>query len=341
MTIVVQSAGAYKKKIAPLVLCSFLALLLPILSTAKDAGAPPAFEKVIIDTDIGADIDDAFAIALALRSPELDILGFSTVFGDTKARAKIIDRMLGETGHANIPVAIGNSTSPQDAFFPPSMIGPQKRYGESGKFAKASHPAAVDFILEQIRRFPQQVTLVAIGPLTNVGALIDSDPVSFRKLKRVVLMGGWFGPVGNDIGQGTTPRPEYNIAMDIGSAQKLFSSGVPIYMMPQDATNHLTLEEQNRLAVFSAATPLTDALGLLYLLSGVTTPVLHDALPVAFAVDPTLCPVTPLRIVIDGQGFTRIEQGPPNAQVCLHSDREVFLNYYMRRIVGGDNADQL
>jgi inosine-uridine nucleoside N-ribohydrolase len=341
MTNSAKSTGLCGRSSAPSILCSLFALLLPISGSAKDAEAHRAVEKIIIDTDIGADIDDAFAVALALRSPELEILGFSTTSGDTEARAKIIDRMLGESGHADIPVTTGVPTTPPDAFFSPSMIGPQKRYGEVGNFVKASHPAAVDFILEQIRKFPQQVTLVAIGPLSNVGALIDRDISSFRKLRRIVLMGGWFGPVGNDIGQGNTPRPEYNIAMDIGSAQKLFSSGVPVYLMPQDATNHLTLEEQNRQALFSAATPLTEALGLLYLLSGITTPVLHDALPVAYAVDPALCPVTPLRIAVDEQGFTKVEQGPPNAQVCLHSDREAFLNYYMKRVVGGGNTDQL
>src|SRR5208337_3415382 len=89
--------------------------------------APPAStaEKVIIDTDIGDDIDDAFAIALALRSPELEILGVTTTFGDTEARARIADRLLGEAGRADIPVLAGAPTKT-------SNVMSQRRYGQSG-----------------------------------------------------------------------------------------------------------------------------------------------------------------------------------------------------------------
>src|SRR5438270_3509227 len=139
-------------------------------------------EKVIIDTDIGDDIDDAFAVALALRSPELQILGISTTFGDTEARAKLLDRLLREVGRSDIPVAVGTPTT--------NVNFTQKRYAEGGHFARASHSRAVDFILDQIRRHPGEITLVAIGPLVNVGALIDKDAQTFRKLRRVVLMGG-------------------------------------------------------------------------------------------------------------------------------------------------------
>src|SRR5947207_7298082 len=147
--------------------------------TSQTSSSP---DKIIIDTDIGDDVDDAFAIALALRSPELQILGITTTFGDTETRAKLLDRLLGETGYPNIPVAAGAASSTNNTFT-------QRRYAESGKFARASHARAVDFILDQIRRNPGQITLVAIGPLVNVGALIDKDPETVRKLRRVVMMG--------------------------------------------------------------------------------------------------------------------------------------------------------
>src|SRR5580693_7550256 len=150
--------------------------------TQKSPQAASLPEKVIIDTDIGDDIDDAFAIALALKSPELEILGISTTFGDTEARAKIVDRLLGEAGRTDIPVLAGTPTHTTN-------VMNQRRYGEGGHFARASHPSAADFILEQIRRYPGQITLIAIGPLMNVGALIDKDPATFLKLKRVVMMG--------------------------------------------------------------------------------------------------------------------------------------------------------
>src|SRR5437588_811562 len=69
----------------------------------------------------------------------------------------------------------------------------QRRYAEGGSFARAAHPASVDFVLDEARKYPGQVTLVAIGPLPNIGAMIDKDPAAFRKLKRVVIMGGNIG----------------------------------------------------------------------------------------------------------------------------------------------------
>src|SRR5215467_5794432 len=84
-----------------------------LLATLAQTQTP---EKIIIDTDIGDDIDDAFAVALALRSPELQILGVTTTFGDTEMRAKLLDRMLGEVGRADIPVAAGTPTPPKTAF---------------------------------------------------------------------------------------------------------------------------------------------------------------------------------------------------------------------------------
>ena len=121
--------------------------------------------KIIIDTDIGDDIDDAFAIALALRSPELQILGISTTFGDTELRARLADRLLGEAGRPDIPVAAGTATSAKGQFT-------RRRYAEGGNFAKPTHPQATDFILDQIRRNPGQITLIAVGPLQNIGDLV-------------------------------------------------------------------------------------------------------------------------------------------------------------------------
>ena len=223
--------------IAVLILFSMMAAPPSRSQTQAPPGQTIAREKVIIDTDIGDDIDDAFAIALALKSPELEILGISTTFGDTEARAKIVDRVLGEAGHSDIPVLAGVPTHTTNEMN-------QRRYGQGGRFAKASHPNAVDFILEQIRRYPGQVTLIAIGPLMNVGALIDKDPAAFLKLKRVVIMCGsiecgygelWFCPAHG-------PDAEWNIINDIPSAKKLFLSGVPLYVMPLDSTQ-LKLDE--------------------------------------------------------------------------------------------------
>jgi inosine-uridine nucleoside N-ribohydrolase len=290
--------------------------------------APPSPEKIIIDTDIGDDVDDAFAVALALRSPELQILGITTTFGDTELRARLADRLLGETSHAEIPIAAGNSTQASNTFS-------QRRYAEGGHFAKNSHPNAVDFILDQIRRNPGQITLVAIGPLVNIGALIDKDAQTFHQLRRVVLMGGSIARRYGDLGYSKPrgPEAEWNIKNDIPSAQKLFASGVPIFMMPLDSTQ-LKLDEVKRELVFRAGTPLTNALTLLYHQWGQQTPTLFDVMTIAYILDPKLCPVTPMHITVDDQGFTRLTEGAPNAQVCLDSDPEAFFRFYIPRVSG-------
>ena len=170
-----------------------------IPARAQQPTKPPAPEKIIIDTDIGDDVDDAFALALALRSPELEILGVITNFGDTETRARIADRLLNEAGRPDIPVAAGTPAVTKNPMT-------QRCYAESRPGMKASHPRAVEFLLDQIRRYPGQITLITIGPLMNVGAAIDEDPATFRKLKRVVLMGGSVKRGYGDMGY-STPRP--------------------------------------------------------------------------------------------------------------------------------------
>lgn len=289
------------------------------------AAAANAQEKVIIDTDIGDDVDDAFALALAVKSPELQVLGITTAFGETDVRARIVDRFLGEVGRGDIPVFVGKATGKT----PMS----QRWYGDEGRFAKSSHGDAAEFILQQIGKYPGQITLIGIGPLMNVGQVIDRDAAAFRKLKRVVIMGGSVRKGYGDFGYNEhfPPSPEWNILNDVKSAQKLFESGVPLYVMPLDSTQ-LKLDEVKRAFLFTRGTAVTDQLAILYHLWAQETPTLFDPMTLAFVLKPELCPVTPLRIRVDEKGYTREESGTPNAQVCLSSNPEDFFQFYLRRV---------
>jgi purine nucleosidase len=300
-------------------------LVVSIVSWAQVSGGSSAPEKVIIDTDIGDDIDDAFAVALAVKSPELQVLGITTTFGETEVRAKIVDRLLGEIGRPEIPVLAGKPAGKT----PMS----QRRYAEGGHFAKSTHRDAVDFMLQQIQKYPGEITLIGIGPLMNVGEAIDRDAATFRKLKRVVIMGGSIRRGYGDFGynEHVPPSPEWNILNDVKSAQKLFASGVPLYVMPLDSTQ-LKLEEVMRAFLFTRGTAVTDQLAILYHLWAQETPTLFDPMTIAFAVKPELCPVQPLHIRVDEKGFTREEPGTPNAQVCLNSNPEDFFQFYLRRV---------
>jgi inosine-uridine nucleoside N-ribohydrolase len=298
---------------------------------AQNPASATEKQKVILDTDIGDDIDDAFALALAVSSPKLDVIGVTTAWGDTDLRARLTERLLKVSGHGDIPVAAGPKTHASSTFT-------QARWAEVEPEPAQGWPDAIGFTLNAIRRNPGQITLIAIAPFSNIGALIDRDPATFRKLKRVVLMGGSIHRRYGDLGYfpDRGPEPEYNIVMDIASSKKLFASGVPIEMMPLDSTQ-LKFDEVMRDTVFSRATPTTDALLSLYeewrASTGSPTPTLFDAMAVAAAIDPALCPTTPMHIQIDDKGFTRPLAGAPNANVCLNSDSDTFFHFYIPAIL--------
>jgi purine nucleosidase len=303
-----------------------LLLLLPLPLLAQSP-PPPAAQKIILDTDIGDDIDDAYALALALSSPKVQLLGVTTAWGDTALRARLATRFLAAAGHADIPVAAGPATHS-------SALFTQARWAQGQATPAGGWPDAIPFLSAQIRRYPGQITLIAIAPFSNIGALIDKDPAAFRQLKRVILMGGsirrGYGDLGYTPAHG--PDPEYNVAMDVPAARKLFASGVPLFVMPLDSTQ-LKLEEVERNLLFSAGTPLTGTLSVLTSewTEGTqkATPTLFDAMAVAFAIDPTLCPTQPLRIAIDDHGYTRVVPGSPNANVCLQSDSDRFFHFLL------------
>jgi inosine-uridine nucleoside N-ribohydrolase len=300
--------------------------------TSNVASRPGAAEKIIIDTDIGTDIDDAFAVGLALQSPEFQILGISTAWGDTHVRARLLTRFLKETGHSDIPIVMGIAKERPGK---PEILS-QAPYAERVP-ADQSYPDAVNFLLEQIRLHPGEITLIAIGPETNLGAAIDRDPATFRKLKRIVLMGGsvYRGYAQFNYGKTHGPDPEWNILCDTQAAQKVFTSGVPLFVMPLDSTQ-IKLQELERAEIFKTGTPLTDALVMLYeewSHGGAQTPTLFDAVAVAYAMHPELCPTQPMRLRVDDQAYTRVDSGPPNAQVCLRSSSDQFLEFFMPRIV--------
>ncbi len=299
------------------------------------AQQPSSPQLVIIDTDIGDDIDDAFALALALQSPELKILGITTEYGDTELRARLLDRYLAAAGRKDIPVAAGVATAHDNVFT-------QAAYAEREPARK--HADGVHFLLGEIRKHPGEITVIAIGPEGNLAAAIRQDAATFRKIKRVVLMGGsiyrgYDGPQG----ERRPPDAEWNINRDPRAAQALVGAGVPLFYMPLDSTQiHLEAAERER--IFSFDSPLTDQLTLLYHQWVAHTdnhspsPTLFDPVAVTFAIRPDLCPAKPIRIEVDDKGFTRPVEGEPNAQVCLQSDEKGFMDLLLSRVAAKSPA---
>jgi inosine-uridine nucleoside N-ribohydrolase len=312
-------------------------LMLATISIGRAAVGPhrqsdPHLDKVHlvwIDTDIGDDIDDAFALGLILRSQEVKVLGISTAFGDTETRARLVDRFLAATGETKIPVTAGVVTKTDNLLT-------QRAYAEQSP--AHTHPDGVAAMLAAAKSHPGEITLLAIGPLFNIGAAIDRDPEGFRKFKRVVMMGGsidrgYDGPNG----ERKPGDAEWNIDRDPRDAQKLFAAGVPIFMAPLDSTQ-IHLEPEQREAIFATGNPLTDQLTLLYhqwtahSWNHSPTPTLFDPVAGAYIFRPDLCPMTPMRIEVDDKGFTRKVEGKANAEVCLQSDEKGFLTLLAARL---------
>lgn len=192
--------------------------------------------KIIIDTDPGQ--DDAVAILLALASPELDLLGLSVVAGNvplhhTERNARALCEL---AGRRDLPVYAG-----ADAPLARKLVTAEHVHGKTGldgvTLPEPTMPLApghaVDFLIETLRREPSgTVTLVPIGPLTNIAMAFQKAPDIVARVQEIVLMGGAYFEVGN-----ITPTAEFNIYVDPEAAQVVFAAGAPITVMPLDVTH--------------------------------------------------------------------------------------------------------
>ena len=292
---------------------------------AGRAKSPPRPQTpVILDTDIGTDIDDAFALALIINSPELQLLGVTTVSGDTQARARLAAKLLWVAGGEwrKIPVYAGEPGTSQPI--------DQTRWAKGFTSPVLHSSGAVDFLKAEIDRRPGKVTIIAIGELTNIAALLKSDRSMAKKIRRIALMGG---SIARGYAPDSKPEPEWNIKSNPAAAQVVFSSKVPILMAPLDVTAMLQLGPAGRSRIFTHLTPVTDALSVLYYLWGKETPTLYDPMAVAMLLNPKICETQQLAIAVDDRGMTRVVQGKPaNATVGMHTDPALFLDFYLNRV---------
>ncbi len=285
---------------------------------------------IILDTDIGTDIDDAFALALALSSPEIDLRAVTTVSADAYGRALIACRFLEAVGRGDIPVAAGRPQRPA-----PEKTG-QYAYGLDASFRKRPvSELASEYIYQRLKAEPGVITLVTAGDLTNAARVITDHPEAKPWFKRIVLMGG-------AVRSGYNGKPpvvwEWNIRSDIKGAQVVFSSGVPITMAPLDATI-VRLEEPFRNRIFGSGAALGGQLHELYKLWGKVRPVLFDPVAVTLSFDESCCTMENLRIEVDNEGFTREVKGTPNARVATSNRVDDFLNWYVDRVAPVRSGD--
>jgi purine nucleosidase len=291
-------------------------------------------EKIIIDTDIGDDIDDVLAIAFALNSPEIDVVGITTVCKNTCLRARMASGLLRKMGRLDIPVAAGIGKPLINEF---DLNEVPWHYIKDVDNEEPSYKGdAVDFIIEKLASSEGDITIVPIGPLTNIAAVLIKAPEVKKKIKRIVLMGGAYYIHDN----------EWNIVCDPEAARIVFESGVEIVGVGLDVTFKCILPKNEIDRIKNHGTPATDFLYKLIEIWNWPTLYLHDPLAVAVAFDESLVKLDKSIIKVETRGeFTRgttFNKKLPSDQdiesktrVCSEVDSERFVKLFIERILGG------
>lgn len=192
---------------------------------------------VLIDTDIGDDIDDALALALALRSPEIALCGVTTVFGDTQRRAQLAAHLLHIFERDEIPIAAGLQTPLQPRLRPSGV--PQAVIVDDCAECRAkpmlSSASAPELIVQAALAHHDRLILLCLGPLTNVATALRLESHLFMAIRRIIMMGGTSG----------IPYPEWNVRNDAAAACIVLAAGIPVTMLGWNVTTRCQLSEED------------------------------------------------------------------------------------------------
>lgn len=338
--------------------------LLVLFLTAVLAVPASAVKKVIIDTDPGT--DDALALMLALNSPELDVRAITVVPGNVTAAMGLDNalRMVSLAKRCDIPVAAGA----QHPLFQ-KLITAEFWHGKNGlaniqlppSNCKVDPRFAPDLIIQMVHEYPHEITLVPIGPLTNIALAVEKDPSIVPLVKAVILMGGSIS------GGNVNAAAEANIYNDPEAAQIVFQAGWPLTMDGLEVGNKALFTRKYLDELGKTHGPVNDFIygvnKFLVDLSekyGAPGSPMYDPSAVAIAVDPTLVKTEAMHVDVETRGeFTRgetvanrrneiernvlhgdryiiegLDHVAPNANVCVDVDAARFLQLFVSRIAG-------
>lgn len=257
--------------------------------------------KLILDTDIGSDVDDALALAVILGSEQINLLGITTVYGDTSLRAKIAMQLC-QLVNRSIPTFPGESEA----------LSGRKTWlsGNEGKgflnlhSFQVSSTNAIDFMIETINNLPNEVDILAIGPLTNIALAISKSPNFAERIKHLWIMGGDF----------TQVKVEHNFKCDVTAAKLVLESDIPISILdlPSSQKTILTAVEIDRIKTAGSLGPTLFSEILSWIQprnQDWTTP--HDPIAALKLIDSELFDVTSKgRVRIDDEGKSFWTQDP-------------------------------
>ncbi len=258
--------------------------------------------KLLIDTDIGDEIDDALAIYYAMQR-QYEIVGVTTVFKNTEERARITKRLLSlyGKGYEKVPVFAGHGTPmaekgteyPHTCHYHPMLDGDE--------FAPDGYEdEAVSFIIDACEKYGEELCIVAIGPFTNIARAIERSPEALNKAKKVVIMGGAY----------YRQYADWNVMCDVEGADIMFSSLHNLECCGADVTHRLLLTKDEHDVLCSckndgAAVEIAELIRLWSRVNPDRYPTLHDPLAVEFAVNTAACATEGARVKVITDGFAR------------------------------------
>jgi len=335
-----------------------------ILLVFVTLGASAATKKIIFDTDPGS--DDAMAMMLALNSPELDVRAITVVPGNVTASMGLENalRMVSLANRCDIPVTAGA----QHPLFQ-KLITAEFWHGQNG-LANVELPSSKckvdsrfgpDLIIQLVHSAPHEITLVPVGPLTNIALAVLKDPTIVPLVKEVVLMGGSIS------GGNVNAAAEANIYNDPEAAQIVFQAGWPLTMVGLDVGDKTLLGQKQLEQLTRTHGPVNDFIYAVakYLIDlsakfGFSGTPMYDPLAVGVAIDATLVKAPPMHVDVEARGeFTRgetvanrrgeiernvlhgdhyviegLDKVTANAKVCTEVDADRFLQLFVSRIQG-------
>lgn len=301
-------------------------------------------QKVIFDCDLGDDIDDAYALGYLLTLQDrYEILGITTCYGRTDDRAILAQKFLAVTGETHIPVYIGKNTSKSsvranwyaDQFYWAKGFKPKERLEFNNQYRQAiglpplktKGPDATDFIRSQLKKYPGEVLIFSVGPVTNLAPL----GAELQKAKAIYAMFGSF-KIGYD--GSSKINSEWNVLCDIPAAKSFVQSGANIIYAGLDVTAMVKLSTENRLKLLMRQSPLTSAMQGLYVLWGQETPTLFDPVAIGMEANPELFTTEKVHVYVDDQGFTRLDPTKPaNATIGTTIKSADFIQKLMHNYV--------
>jgi len=298
--------------------------------------------KVIFDCDLAGDVDDAYALALLLSNlDKIELLGIVTDQGLTHDRALVAAKMLKNANLTQIPIFEGQQTKQNLFNENTNGVGLYSRqmYWAKGFQGLIKQPKnGADFIIETLRKYPNQVTVITVGPIPNIGDVLKKDPEVLKLAKNVVSMFGSFykGYNGAD-----KPSPEYNVIESLAASQAFIKSGAKIVFIGLDVTDHVKLKDAEIQQLAMRQTPLTDAVSALYSLwrgewgKEWVTPTLYDVVAVAYVLWPELFKTKDTFVEIDEKGFTHIIENKTetNCKVALEINEEAFQKKFINSLL--------